>query len=468
MCGRTGERTGTVLSTARAEERRGTERMEVAGRNTCDTRHRRVLVRNATANALQNLVSGVVLFLVFRHISTQLGVEAIGVWSLLTAAASVSRVADLGLTQAVVPLVARHRLGPDPEAGARLLETAVLTLGLTLAVVVLLVYPVVTRLASHLLPMLSPVQAGTFTRLTLLSFWLAAVAALIQGGFDASEQMHIRAVVVVAGHVVLLASVVALLPSRGLAGIFLAQILQGVFLACASWLGVRCYVPGLRWLRLRWSSVHCRELMSYGSGVQISAILSLLLDPLTKVLLANFGAPALVGYFEVASQVVLRIRNLLVSANQAVVPAVAGLASRGSEEVRRIYIQNVRALAVVSSLLFGCLILGAGYVGVFSLGRHDQLFSTVLRVLTAAWYLNTLNVPAYFVNLGLGRLKWNVLSHTTIAGLNAGLGWAAGTLWGAGGVLGAYVLALVCGSALVIFGLHRDQSMPMRLLWRGL
>jgi O-antigen/teichoic acid export membrane protein len=429
---------------------------------------RRVLVRNASANALQNLVSGVVLFLVFRHISTNLGAEAIGVWSLLTAAASVSRVADLGLTQAVVPFVARYRQGPNPEAGARLLETAVLTLGLTLAVVALLAYPVVTRLASHLLPMLGPVQAGTFTGLTLLSFWLAAVAALIQGGFDGSEQMHIRAVVVVAGHVVLLASVIALVPSRGLAGVFVAQVLQGTFLACASWLGVRCYVPGLRWLRLRWSSVHFRELMSYGGGVQVSAILSLLLDPLTKVLLANFGGARLVGYFEVASQVVLRIRSLLVSANQAVVPAVAGLASRGSEEVRRIYIENVRALAVASSLVFGCLIMGAGYVGLFTLGRHEHLFATVLRVVTAAWYLNTLNVPAYFVNLGLGRLKWNILSHATIAGLNAGLGWAAGTVWGASGVLGVYVLALVCGSALVIFGLHREQSMPMRLLWRGL
>ncbi len=406
------------------------------------------------------------MLLVFRKITVHVGVEAIGVWSLVSAAASVSRVADLGLSQAVVPLMARYRATGDSASAARLLETAVLTIGLALAAVGMAAYPFVTRLVAAVSTALSADQVAAFARLTLFSFWLSAVAAVIQGGFDAAEQMHMRAGVVLAGHAILLGAVWVLVPTTGLAGVFWAQLLQAAATLALGWSTVRRWFPSLRWLWLRWSGTSFRELRGYGAGVQLSALFSLALDPAAKLLLARFGGSVMLGYFEIANQVVLRIRSLLVAANQAVVPVVAGLAVRDAGEIRRLYVLNVRALAATSGVAFGGLMLGAEYVAQATLGRPDAAFTHLLRVIALGWWLNTLNVPAYFANLGSGRLKWNVISHAAIAALNLLLATAGGQLSGAGGVVAGYVVALVCGSSIVVVAFHRQNRLPLSSLWK--
>ena len=50
------------------------------------------------ANVLQALAGAALLFALYRYINTTLGVEQLGVWSVVLATASASRLADLGLS----------------------------------------------------------------------------------------------------------------------------------------------------------------------------------------------------------------------------------------------------------------------------------------------------------------------------------------------------------------------------------
>ena len=72
--------------------------------NTFD---RRRISANVIASIAQVLASSVAFFLLYRYLLDQLGVAQLGVWSLVLATTSVSRIGDLGLSAGVVKFVAQ-------------------------------------------------------------------------------------------------------------------------------------------------------------------------------------------------------------------------------------------------------------------------------------------------------------------------------------------------------------------------
>ena len=99
----------------------------------------RRLLSNAGLSVLQVLVSGVLLFFVYRHLLKQLGAEQLGLWSVLLASTSVARLSDLGLTSGVVKFVARYRARQDDAAASEVVQTTAtsIALGMGLALLAL-------------------------------------------------------------------------------------------------------------------------------------------------------------------------------------------------------------------------------------------------------------------------------------------------------------------------------------------
>jgi len=176
----------------------------------------------------------------------------------------------------------------------------------------------------------------------------------------------------------------------------------------------------------------------------------LLLDPVAKALMARFGGPAAAGFFEMANQVLLKVRALIVSANQAIVPHVAALAEAEPARLTRLYRDNIRLLVFVTMPVFALLIAWAGGFSWLLVGAYQPEFVFLITLLAVAWGTNIFAGPAYFTNLGTGHVGWNTLSHVLMGALNAGLGWLLGARYGAHGVAFGYAIALIAGSAMLI------------------
>lgn len=69
------------------------------------------LSHNVAANVAQMLIGAALLFALYRYINDTLGAAALGVWSVVLATASASRLADLGLSASVTRFVARQHGG---------------------------------------------------------------------------------------------------------------------------------------------------------------------------------------------------------------------------------------------------------------------------------------------------------------------------------------------------------------------
>jgi O-antigen/teichoic acid export membrane protein len=418
-----------------------------------------LLLRNALASMVQTVGLGALFLLLYRAINATLGVERLGVWSVVLAAASAVRLADVGMSVSVTRFLAKALAAGKPDEAAEVIETGTLTVAAALGATLLPAYPLLSWVLGHVLPATHLAEARGILPYGLLSLWLASIAAIMQGGLDGCRRMDVRAVLALSAQGIMVGLSIGLMPSQGLMALVWGQIAQGATLVAGGWIALRRYLPALPASPRRWRRAVLREIAGYGANIQAAAALNMLFDPFTKALMARFGGAGAAGYFEMASQVVLRLRALIVAANQAAVPWIAHLGETSRERLPILYRLNMRVLVLLTLPLYALIFAWAGFLSQVLLGRHDEALIFLLRLVSIAWLLNTVNVPAYFMNIGLGDVGDNTLSHLSMAVLNVVLGIVLGRLLGAPGVAWAYGLALVGGSWLLLVLFRRRHAM---------
>lgn len=411
----------------------------------------RSIAHNAFANALQMLIGTLLIFVLYRYVSIALGVDKLGVWSVVLATASASRLADLGLSAGVTRFVARDLALTQPNRAAQVVETGVVTLAMVAALVLVVVYPLLGWLLTLLFDAEYLSQAVEILPFAMTSMWLTIVASVAQGGLDGCQRMVPRAVLVLVSQGLMVMLAFALVPQLGLLGLAWAQIGQGAFLLVGGWLVLRGGLPELSLVPWRWNRPVFREMLGYGANVQAANILMLLFDPLTKALMAKFGGPAAAGYFEIANQVVLRARSLIVAANQAIVPKVAQMMEGTPMRVPELYRENIRLIIFISLPIYALLFVWSGLLSSLLLDDQQPQFIFFLQLSALAWLINIFSAPAYFVNMGIGSVGLNTAAHVVMGVTNLLVGWVLGELYGAAGVAWGYALALMTGSLLLIF-----------------
>ena len=98
------------------------------------------------------------------------------------------------------------------------------------------------------------------------------------------------------------------------------------------------------------------------------------------------------------------------------------------------------------------------------IGSYEKSFVSFTVILTAGWFLNTLNAPSYFSNMGTGHVGWNTLAQVAIGILNILFGYMLGTRFGGIGVVVGLATALTLGSAVIIVTYHSRDRIPFSVL----
>ena len=102
-------------------------------------KHRRLFL-NAVTTLLQVLGSAVVLFFLYRFLIRRIGMDGLGIWSLILATTSIVALANQGFSASIVKFVAQYAARENHERVALLVETAILSIGGALALADLALY----------------------------------------------------------------------------------------------------------------------------------------------------------------------------------------------------------------------------------------------------------------------------------------------------------------------------------------
>jgi len=413
----------------------------------------------------QVFVSSLILFLVYRHLMRTTGPEQLGVYSIVLAASSTLRISELGFSGSVIKFTAKYMARGDAEKAAEVVQTSMITVGGVLVGVLAVAYPLIQWLLGAIIPVSSILHAQELLPFAVLSVWTAVLSGILLSGLDGCKRIDLRAMVSMVSSLLFLSLAWVLISSYGLVGLAIAQICQSAFSFVAAWVLLQRELSPLRLLSFKWSYQVFREMFVYGFNVQVTAFAGLLFDPITKALVAEYGGLATTGYYEMASRMVMQFRSLLISANQTIVPQIAGIKENTPEQLYKAYIDTYRVLFYFALPMYAGLAASAPLVSVIWIGHSEEIFVRFVWLLTAGWAVNTLSGPAYFMNLGTGHLRWNTWSHIIIGVLNVLLGTLFGRLYAGTGVAMGYVLALIIGGLIVIVPYHRSNRVAMAELF---
>jgi len=417
---------------------------------------------NVLAVISQVIFNGVVLFALYRYLYDKLGVEQIGIWSLVLATTSISRIGDMGLSAGVVRYVAQALGHGDRKRAADIVQSVALTIGTSMGLLLLLAYPLFIRALHYVLPNHSLAAAISILPYALASLWTLLVVGVISGGLDGCMRMDLRSILMGGSSLVYLGLTILLVPRMGLRGVALAQFLQSVGLMVSMWWILRRQLPELSWFPWCWRYDLIRGMFSYGANFQVITFASMLFDPILKGLISRFGGLGALGNFEMASKLVLQGRSIIIEATRVLVPAVAALQEQNRERAADLFLKAHRLTFYVSAVFYGLLGMGLTIANLLWLGRYEVLFVHFGLLMNLGWYINTLMGPAYFANMGSGDLKPNVISHLILVVISPILGAGLGIFWSGLGVAAGTAIGLILQSLYLLMSYFRRAGLNWR------
>jgi len=422
---------------------------------------KRVVLINAGVTLVQIVVVSGMLFFLYHFLLKTIGVEQLGIWSLVLATTSLTNIANFGLSGSVVKFVAKYIARGENERVLAVIQTAVISLALITGVIIVIGYPVVKLILQTVIPENSLQLALSILPFALFSLWLTMIIAIFRAGIDGHQLIYVSNILTITGSIFFFLLCLLFAPRYGLIGLAYAQIIQNLIIICSSWIILKRLLPRLPFILYRWDKDSFKEIIGYGTNFQIISITAMLYDPTTKALISKFGGLSMVGYYEMASRMVQQLRALIVSANSVLVPTIADLQEKAPERIKEIYLTSYQLLFYLALPLYSFVIISVPLISEIWIGHYERIFVLFGILLAVGWFLNTLASPAYFVNLGIGELRWNVISHIAIAILNAGFGLLLGIFFGGMGVVIAWIIAISLGSSIIYLSYHVKHKIPL-------
>ncbi len=414
------------------------------------------------ASTIQVVISGLVFFVIFKYLYAEIGIEQIGIWALVLATTSVSRIGELGLSAGVVRFVAQARAYDNERRAEDIVQAVAITLGVFMGCLLLVLYPLCVFFLGKFIAPANLSLAVSILPIALTSLWVMVLVSVFSGALDGCQRIDLRCIVTGASHLVYLSLVFLLAPKYGLKGVALAQLGQAVGLLLATWLSLKSLLRGLPIFPVHWSGGILREMMGYGVSFQFISIMNMLFEPVAKALMSKYGGLNLLGYYEMANKLILQGRAVIVEASRVLVPSIASLKSNDEEKARQLFAKSYEITFYVAVIFYGLLGISLTAICLIWLGRYERTFIQFALILNVAWFINTLIGPAYFSNLGSGELRANLVSHIIMGLVGSILAYALGVVFGGVGVIVGTALGLVSGSLFLSINHIRSSGFDWR------
>ncbi|GAV19884.1 polysaccharide biosynthesis protein [Mariprofundus micogutta] len=424
---------------------------------------KQVLKRNGIFTLLQVLVTGGVYFFLYKYLLDSIGVDLLGVWSLVLVSVASARLSELGFASSVVKFVAKYRAKGNENKASEITETALVTVFSIILIVSILSYYPLQVVLGFLIPQEKVSYALILLPFALITLCINTVSGVMMAGLDGCQRMDIRNVLMMSGILINLGLVIILLPDFGFIALAYSQLFQSLFILLTAWVFLRKELPSFH-LMAKWRKNVFLEIWRYSITFQFTSVISMTYEPVTKGLLSYFGGLPMVGYYEMANRMVMQIRSLIVSVNRIFVPAVAEIVEIDVNRVKLLYLKTYDMFFSINLLLFGFLIVAVPAISDIWMGDSNQVFIVFSWLLVVGWMINTFAGSAFFFNQGAGSLRPNLIAHSLICVLNVTLGLFLGFVFGGFGVVIGWSLSLVVGSILLLIQYHLFNEIPMAQL----
>lgn len=425
---------------------------------------KKIVSRNAIFAVVEIVVNSIVLFVLYKYLIFVVGIDDFGTWSIVMASANALRAGELGLSGSVIKYVAKYISLDKPKAVSEIIQTGVMSLGVILTFFLIGLYPLLRWVFGYIFSGEALEIALLLLPFSLLYLWLSTINGVFQSGLDGCLRTDLRSLMTMSGSIIYLILAFVFVPQFGLIGLVYSQLIQKVLSGVFGWILLRRELNYLPLFPYYWSWARFKEMFQYGANLQVIAITVILFEPTTKMLLGKFGGLSMTGYFEMAHRLIIQIRSLLLSANLVLVPVVAQLQEINSKKIHGIYKANINLIAYIAFPAYAGVVAWGPVISELWIGRYEAFFVRSLYILAFGAVINVFAGPAYFNNLGAGKLKWNVIAHIGMTSGNFVLGLILGEMFGGLGVVVTMAIVIILGGIAIVIEYHIRNQASFKIL----
>jgi len=366
------------------------------------------IIRNAASGVLRLVVLAPIPFLLTPFLLRHVGTSGFGTWAVLLSFNGLTALSDFGVMGTLTKHVSEHYTHRDYLNLNRVINAGMLMFSVIAAICVLTVnlasgfmISVFFRQSSlpvfqiqHAIRLLSAAIA-----LNLLAFPFASVISGLQR-LDLTNLLWGLNAVIMA-----IAAAIFVVLGRGVPGLVEAIVLTSGILFLLNVILAWRLLPQLRIHPTLVRTSDIKALSVFSFQVYMVQIASTVYFHTEKLLLAHFSGPTPVGWYEIANDLALKLRNAPALLTTPLMPAAAELDAR-NDDVRtsELYYRAHKYLACIGVVLFAIVGLMAHRFVDLWLGPGFSPTARALIVLTGVQIANLAAGPALLILIGRGTL----------------------------------------------------------------
>lgn len=429
------------------------------------------MIRNVMFGGLRFLVAPIP-FVMTPLILHKIGVAGYGTWAVFLALNGLTSLADMGLVGTLSKFVAEYYARRDFGALARLLNSGLslfLLLDLAICAAIWIASPLLARTLFH------GSTVPNAELVVLLHCFLIVIAANVLTMLFASVTTGLQRLdltqMISAANVLLSALFGGLLLLRGwgLRGLVYGYIGSGILTIAVYLILVRRLLPQIALNPMRFDGTEARKMFDYSLRLYVTQAAAAVHNQVEKVFLAVLVGVAAVGWYDIASDIALKVRGAIAIILSPVLPAASELHALGDEaRLRELYYRAHKYLAFFGVPVVCYIVVISNRFVELWLGPKLILIALPLSVLLAVNFFNLATGPGFLIFAGSGYMRPAMESATLGIILNAVLSLGLIYKFGfAGAVVGTSAsLILASGYFMVVFHRHTRYS-ASRILREG-
>jgi O-antigen/teichoic acid export membrane protein len=404
-------------------------------------------VKNSIYSVLEFGWPILLAILVTPFIVKKLGVDAYGVWALVSVVLGFFALLDLGIGTAAIKYIAQGYGEKDFEGINKIINSTLFVffiIGSAGAVIIfVLTIPLVTKILN--IP-------KNLVNVAEFAFYLASLGFLfnmINGVFacvpKAVQKYHISTTIsLIIGTLSSVLTVLLLYLGFGLKGIIVLSLAIS-FLSLFIYIKVDKKILPKLIIRPVFDKKTFFMLFKYGIVVLATTVSGLIVLQLDKFLIGVTLSMAMVTFYVVPGNIAFKISGLTAAMVGVVLPVSSALqGTNQTEKIKSLYFKGTKfILIIITAISVPLLVFSHRFLFYWMGSDFAKQSSVVMMLLVATYYILSLNAVPWNISYGLGKIKMNAVFFGIIAFLNIGLLLILIKPFGILGAAWAYLLSVI-------------------------
>lgn len=428
------------------------------------------IIRNVLFGGLRYLLIAPVPFILIPLIVKEIGTKGYGTWAVFTAVNGMTSLTDLGMVGTLSKFVADHHARKDFVSLNRLLNTGLALFASLSAVLVSLFWAGSSWIVATFFRG-SAIQHSELVH--LFRFFLVAIGAniltlLFSSVTSGLQRLDLTNMV---GSVNVLSSAVLggvlLLRGWGLSGLVYGNTFAALLTLLIYWVMTKRLLPDVVLNPLRSDVLEAKNIFHFSFQLYLTQAAMVVHNQLEKLLLAIFVGVASAGWYDIASDVALKIRGGIGLLLSPVLPAASELSALKDEyRLVELYYRSHKYLAFAGLPVVGFIAATSTRFVSLWVGPNLMVIARPLSILLAVNFFNLTTGPGFLISVGRGDLKPGLQSALLGIVLNTVLSTSLVYLFGFAGAVVGTATSLVVASTYFLYLFHRQTKLSVSRLFR--